>query len=343
MSLPMPPDPFDSYDSYTNGYRLESSTEKPTATQHRIPFLHLVLFVATLITTSLAGAFQQGANPLSDPQTILLGLPFALTLMSILLFHEMGHYLLARYHGVPASLPYFIPGPPWLVGTFGAFIRMQSPPVNRRALFDVGAAGPWAGALLAIPAVMIGLALSEVRPLNPLEDGGLILGDSFLFSALTRLVLGISAADVTVVLHPIALAGWFGLFVTFLNLLPVGQLDGGHVTYSLFGPSHRWISRIALVGILFLGFQGWEGWFFWVVFLALVGLDHPPTQDLWSPLDARRRVYAWCTIGLFVLTFMPVPISLTERSEFPEGEMTDVAYRDPQAPRLRPFTFVYRP
>ena len=342
MSLPMPPDPFDSQDSSIIGYQPPAVVQDSVAPR-QLPVLHLVLFIATLITTDLAGAFQQGANPFSDPQTIVQGLPFAITLMSILLFHEMGHYLLARHHGVPASLPYFIPGPPWLVGTFGAFIRMQSPPVNRQALFDVGAAGPWAGALLAIPAVMIGLALSEVRPLNPFEDGGLVLGDSFLFSALTHLVLQVSADDVTVVLHPIALAGWFGLFVTFLNLLPVGQLDGGHVTYSLFGPSHRWISRLALVGILFLGFQGWTGWFFWVVFLALVGLDHPPTQDLWSPLDTRRRVYAWCTIGLFVLTFIPVPISITDHFEVPEGEMTDVAYRDSQMPPLHPFTIVYRP
>src|SRR5262245_8355295 len=146
-------------------------------TKRKLPLLHIVLFFATLVTTSMAGAFQQGADPLNDPATLLVGLPFSATLMSILLFHEMGHYLLARVHGVWASLPYFIPGPPLFVGTFGAFIRMKSPPANRRALFDVGAAGPWAGVLLAIPAVIIGLSLSEVRPLNPLDEGGILLGD----------------------------------------------------------------------------------------------------------------------------------------------------------------------
>ncbi len=309
----------------------------------RIPVIHFLLFAATLVTTSLAGAFQQGANPLADPQTIVQGLPFAITLLSILLCHEMGHYLLARRHGVRATLPYFIPGPPVLVGTFGAFIRMKSAPQNRRALFDVGAAGPWAGAVLAVPAIMLGLSLSEVRPLNPLEGGGIILGDSFLFSALTRLILGLSTDDVNVVLHPIALAGWFGLFVTFLNLLPVGQLDGGHVTYSLFGRTHRWISRIALVGILLLGFEGWQGWFFWVVLLSVLGLDHPPTIDLVSPLDWRRKLYAWSTVGLFILTFMPVPIRMADELELPSGEVTHINYQQTRVAPARPFTFVYRP
>jgi membrane-associated protease RseP (regulator of RpoE activity) len=324
-----------------NGYHSTPPLELPS--RQRIPLIHAVLFLLTLVTTSLAGAFQQGANPLEDPRTIVLGLPFAVTLMSILLFHEMGHYLLARRHGVRASLPYFIPGPPLFVGTFGAFIRMKSPPANRRALFDVGAAGPWAGALLAVPAAIVGLSLSEVRPLNPLDESGIILGDSFLFSTLTRLVLGVSANDVSIVLHPIALAGWFGLFVTFLNLLPVGQLDGGHVTYSLFGRSHRWISRVALVGILLLGFEGWQGWFFWVALLSVLGVDHPPTLDLASPLDPRRKVYAWCTVGLFALTFMPVPISLADRPDIPSGEVTHIVYRPSSPTGMRPLTFVYRP
>src|SRR5262245_10947915 len=221
----------------------------------------------------------------------------------------MGHYLLARMHGVWASLPYFLPGPPIFVGTFGAFIRMKSPPANRRALFDVGAAGPWAGALLAIPAAIIGLSLSEVRPLNPQDESGLILGDSFLFSALTRLVLGVSANDVSIVLHPIALAGWFGLFVTFLNLLPVGQLDGGHVVYALLGRAHRWVARLAVAAILVLATLGWRGWLMWAVLVALIGLDHPATVDD-RPLDPRRRIGAWLTVGLFVATFMSVPIQV---------------------------------
>ncbi|MGH8010607.1 MAG: site-2 protease family protein, partial [Candidatus Binatia bacterium] len=258
----------------------------------------------------------------------------------------MGHYLLARLHGVRATLPYFIPAPPYLflIGTLGAFIRMKSPPTNRRALFDVGAAGPWAGVLLAIPAVIIGLSLSEVHPLDPFE-GGIIFGDSFLFSLLTYFVLGVSAEQVSIILHPIAVAGWFGLFVTFLNLLPMGQLDGGHVIYSLFGSAHRWIARAFLVVILLLGFQGWPGWFVWVVLVAMLGIDHPPTLDRISSLDPRRKVYAWCTVGLFALTFMPVPITVTERSAMPISEATPIAYSSESIaePVATPLPFLYRP
>jgi Zn-dependent protease len=297
------------------------------AFQRRLPVLPIILFVTTLATTTFAGAFQLGMDPLVDPGTIVLGLPFALTLMSILLCHEMGHYCFARFHGVWASLPYFLPAPPYIfpLGTFGAFIRMKSPPLDRRALFDVGAAGPWAGVCVAIPAVMFGLSLSEVRPLSPFE-GGLILGDSLLFSALTHLVLGVDADRVSVVLHPIALAGWFGLFVTCLNLLPVGQLDGGHVVYSLFGRGHRWIARAFLAVIFVLGYQYWLGWFVWLVLLFFLGINHPPIRDLSSSLDPRRKIYAWCTVGLFGLTFMPVPLSIAEPEPFPSGEVTPIAY-----------------
>jgi Zn-dependent protease len=296
--------------------------------KRRLPTLHIVLFLATLGTTTFAGTFQLGIDPLVNPGALVLGLPFAVTLMSILFCHEMGHYFLARFHGVWASLPYFLPAPPYIfpIGTFGAFIRMKSPPMNRGALFDVGAAGPWAGVFLAIPAVILGLSLSEVRPLSPFE-GGLILGDSLLFSALTHLVLGVNADKVSVILHPVALAGWFGLFVTCLNLLPVGQLDGGHVIYSLFGASHRWIAR-AFLGVIFvLGYWYWFGWFVWIVLLLVLGIDHPPTRDLLSPLDPRRKLYAWCTVGLFGLTFTPAPITLSEPAPFPTGEVTPIAYQ----------------
>ena len=231
--------------------------------------------------------------------------------MAILLCHEFGHYELARRHGVPATLPYFIPGPPFMVGTFGAFIRMYGTPSNRRALFDVGAAGPWAGLLAAIPAVVIGLAMSKVEPLSDTAGFGISLGNSLLFDFLTRLVLGVNPDDVTVILHPVALAGWFGLFVTFLNLLPVGQLDGGHVVYALFGKQHRTISRVFLAVVLLMGFYGWDGWFLWALMLAFIlRVDHPETEDAETPLDPQRRTAAWLTIGLFVVTFMPVPISV---------------------------------
>lgn len=338
--------PLERYEpSYDNHFHPRPQPElRP---ERRKLFLHLVLFLVTFATTTLAGAFQKDADPFTDPSSLLLGLPFSVPLMLILLCHEMGHYLFARKHRVRASLPYFLPAPPLPglpIGTFGAFIRMRSLPADRRILFDIGAAGPWGGVAIAIPAVILGLSLSEVRPLNPLE-GGLFLGDSLLFSVLTRLVLGVSGNDVNVELHPIALAGWFGLFVTFLNLLPVGQLDGGHVVYSLFGRLHRWISRGFLIVIFFLGFHGWLGWFFWVGLLAFLGVDHPPTHDSFSSLDLRRKVYAWSTVVLFVLTFMPVPLSFSESSTPPDEETISIAYipDQPQPIVEHSFHIFYRP
>lgn len=269
--------------------------------------IHVILFFSTLLTTTLAGSFQAGVNPFADPRLLVRGLPFSMTLMGILLVHEMGHFVVSRLHGVDATPPFFIPGPPFLIGTFGAFIRMRTP-TNRPALFDVGAAGPWAGFLVAIPAVLYGLAHSEVRPLTP-DASGVVLGDSLIFGWLARLALGVSPADVTIILHPVALAGWFGLFVTFLNLLPVGQLDGGHVVYALLGRAHRWVARAAVVTILVLATRGWAGWVLWAVLIAFIGFDHPPTIDD-RPLDLRRQVAAWLTIALFIGTFMAVPIQV---------------------------------
>jgi membrane-associated protease RseP (regulator of RpoE activity) len=271
--------------------------------------IHVLLFLTTLLTTTMAGSFQAGVNPFADPWLLARGLPFSITLMSILLVHEMGHFVVSRWHGVEATPPYFIPGPPILIGTFGAFIRMRTP-TSRVALFDVGAAGPWAGFMVAIPAVLYGLAHSDVRPLVAATPGGLELGNSLVFGLLARLMLGVSPQDVTIMLHPVALAGWFGLFVTFLNLLPVGQLDGGHVVYALLGRAHRWVARAGVVIILVLATLGWRGWFLWAVMVTVLGLDHPPTLDD-RPLDPRRRVAAWLTIALFIGTFMAVPIQLT--------------------------------
>jgi membrane-associated protease RseP (regulator of RpoE activity) len=311
--------------------------ERPVAATQprRIPLVHIILFILTFITTSMAGAFEAGANPLSDFLSIRAGFPFSVTLLSILLVHELGHYTLSQVHGVRATLPYFIPGPPFLIGTFGAFIRMKSPPPSRRALFDVGAAGPWAGLLVAIPAVFIGLRLSEVRPLA-LDQGGLVLGDSILFSFLTRLALGVVPENVTIILHPIALAGWLGLFVTLLNLLPISQLDGGHVTYAMFGRRHGIISRLFIVGVALLGLRGWPGWFVWVLFPLVIGVDHPPTSDSQTPLDARRQLAAWLTVAAFIVIFMKEPFAVSQPAPEFEGEKTEVTWRvEPPRPRHR--------
>ncbi|MCC6763344.1 MAG: site-2 protease family protein [Deltaproteobacteria bacterium] len=283
------------------------SAETP-ARRSRLRPIHVGLFFATLFTTTLAGSFQAGVNPFEDWRLLARGLPFSATLMGILLVHEMGHFVMSRIHGVEATPPYFIPGPPFLVGTFGAFIRMHTP-TSRKALFDVGAAGPWAGFLVAIPAVFYGLTLSEVRPLAPTSES-LMLGESMVFVWLARAALGVSPSDATILLHPIALAGWFGLFVTFLNLLPIGQLDGGHVVYALLGRRHRLVARAGLLVIVGLAFLGWQGWVMWAILVTMLGLDHPSTIDD-TPLDPARRVAAWLTIALFGVTFMPVPIAIS--------------------------------
>lgn len=271
--------------------------------------LHLFLFLFTLATTTTAGAIQNGVNPLTNPWGLTSGLPFAITLMTILLVHEMGHYLMSRYHGVHASLPYFIPAPSF-IGTFGAFIKMDSPPRDRRSLFDVGAAGPLAGLVLAVPAVVVGLNLSTVTP-EQSSSGGIALGSSLLLRFLSQMTLGIVPEQANVILHPIAFAGWIGLFVTAMNLLPVGQLDGGHVAYALFGPRHIWVSRLALGGVLGLGLlRWWDGWLIWGVLLLFMGVHHPPPLDPYTPLDRKRQLLGWLTLLILAITFIPVPFSV---------------------------------
>ena len=283
------------------------------------PVWNLLLFALTLVTTTVAGAFHFDVAPDELASRWHEGLPFSLTLMAILLSHEMGHYLTARFHGVKATLPYFIPGPPILVGTFGAFIRMKSLPRSRRVLFDVGAAGPWAGFVVALPVTVYGLSLSRLAPIPP-GFTGLYFGDSLLFKGLSSVVVGPVPYGFDIMLHPVAMAGWFGLFVTVLNLLPVGQLDGGHVIYAMFGRRHRGIARLFLVSIVGIGFLGWNGWFVWAAILLVVGVDHPPTLDRETPLDLRRWVLGWLTLLVFVLTFIPVPISWIETGPGPAPE-----------------------
>jgi membrane-associated protease RseP (regulator of RpoE activity) len=202
----------------------------------------VLLFLATVVTTILAGALQaKGAEAFASLRNILSGVPFSVSLLGILLAHEMGHYFTSRHYRVQASLPYFIPVPT-IIGTMGAVIRMRAVIRDRRILFDIGIAGPIAGLVVALPAALIGLKLSTVIETGS-AAGGIELGDSLLFLALTRWVFGSLGETQTVLLHPVAFAGWLGFFLTSLNLLPMGQLDGGHVTYGIFGPRHRIVSR----------------------------------------------------------------------------------------------------
>lgn len=283
----------------------------PAAERGSWPIVNVLLFAATLVTTTIAGALNADVPLHELGSRWSEGLAFSVTLMSILLAHEMGHYLFARAYGVQATLPFFLPGPPLLIGTFGAFIRLRSMPRDRRALFDIGAAGPWAGFVIALPASWYGLTLSEVHRLPPIGSGTWF-GDSILFKLLVHGTVGSIPQGYDIFLHPIALAGWFGLFVTSLNLLPIGQLDGGHVVYSLFGARHRVIARAFLFALLGLGFLGWSGWFLWAVLVTVAGIDHPPTPDRVTQLDPARRGAGYATLALFVLTLVPVPIAFVD-------------------------------
>ncbi|MBA2485159.1 MAG: site-2 protease family protein [Nitrospira sp.] len=283
-------------------------------------FSHLILpgllFLATIGTVLWAGAYQANTNPLvgpwnflmADPTALWKGIPFAATLLGILVTHELGHYVLSRIHGVPASLPLFIPGLPHFVGTFGAIIRMRAPMTDRRALFDIGVAGPIAGFVVAVIALVVGLRLSTVVPIQ--SGYGLHLGEPLLLQFLSWLVIGPLSATADVVLHPIGFAAWFGLFITSLNLLPIGQLDGGHVAYALWGPRQRSVA-VALVPILMLfGWLGWKGWFLWVGLAGMMGLAHPPVLNPDRELGRTRVLVGWIALAIFALTFSWEPFVL---------------------------------
>ena len=197
------------------------------------PRLNIILFIATFFSTTVAGTLMDAQPGIPFLQQLHRGLPFSITLLTILLFHEFGHYFMAKKHRVEASLPYFIPAPS-IIGTFGAVIKMRSPLYSKRSLLDIGAAGPLAGVVVAIPATMIGLYFSEIKPIAGMQ-GGISLGSSLLFSFLSRITIGVVPEHYDIFLHPMAFAGWIGLLVTMLNLIPVGQLDGGHIAYAIFG------------------------------------------------------------------------------------------------------------
>ncbi len=333
------------YPRYSPGPDSISSQLEPL----RIPPLNVVLFLLTFLTTSMAGGYMAGAmfsiwHPFATAGALRAGFSFSIPLMLILFAHEMGHFVTARRHRVDTSLPYFIPVPPslMLIGTFGAFIRLRQMPRTRRVMFDIGAAGPWAGFILSVPILIIGLALSRVAPLTQ-SAGGFQLGNSLLFIWLAHLVLHVDPNSVNIILSPIAFAGWLGLFVTTLNLLPVGQLDGGHVVYALFGRHHRTISRLFVLGCVLmavvpylLGLDFWAGWLLWAVLLLILGLGHPATIDEHIPLDARRRLLAWATIAVFIVTFCPVPISFGPPPQPQHEKLYTVSQVAPQPEAPRP-------
>ena len=302
----------------------------------RFPAANVALFLATIATTLWAGFVL---SPLAEhaptfENVLRGGLPFAGSLVSILFAHEMGHYVLARRYGVRATLPYFIPLP-FGVGTLGAVIRMRSALPSRRATLDIGAAGPLAGLALALPLLLVGYALSEVREVSALAPGSAFsspwamvralaegrplsggdatirfFGDSLLTWGARWLVIGGVPDGHDVILHPVAFAAWLGLLVTTLNLVPAGQLDGGHVLYALLGRRRalvagRWVGAALLVAGVFWSWN-WLVWWFLTRFV--IGLRHPPAL-VEEPLDGGRVAVAWLSLALFVATFVPVPVS----------------------------------
>lgn len=271
--------------------------------------IHVGLFLVTALTTTAAGALWAGADPFSSLEGLAQGLSFSVSLLAILLCHEMGHYVMCVRHGVDASLPYFLPAPPLVVpwGTFGAFIRVRSRFPDRRALFDMGAAGPWAGFVVAVVVLVIGLRLSHVdtRP----AAATVVFGDSLLTGYLTRIVVG--ADPDTVFIHPVGLAGWFGLLVTSLNLLPAGQLDGGHVVYAALGRRMPVLSMVLAGALAWTGFRLWSGWFLWAgIIVLMTRLGHPSTVDDDVPLGPARLVAAVLSLLVLALTFVPEPIKI---------------------------------
>ncbi len=303
-------------------------------------WLHVVLFAATLVTTLAAGALMAGYDPFAtevlrigqvdipypsavDWRTLGLGAPFALPFLGVLLAHEMGHYAAARIHRVRASLPYFIPFPPYfsIIGTIGAFIRLLGPMVRRTTLFDVGSAGPLASFVVSVPLLAIGLGLSEAMPgaaslSTPfaIHFAGQVvwLGNGLAVHALASWLGPVPVGEALIVLHPLALVGWLGLFVTALNLLPLGQLDGGHILYALAPGQHARAARLFVLALVPLGLLWW-GWWAWAVLVVLVNrgrIRHPRVLQHEPSLGRVRRGLGWLLILVFFATFVPIPLHL---------------------------------
>jgi membrane-associated protease RseP (regulator of RpoE activity) len=330
----------------TAGETTPASAPRQPADGHRGrarrgPWLNVALFLATCATTLLSGwaLAAPAGTPLSPAEVLAHGWPHAAALLGILAAHEFGHYALARWHRVDTSLPFFIPGPPqpFGVGTFGAVMRMRQSPPSRRAILDIGVAGPLAGFAVALPLLLWGLANSTVIDAAALARPGPdspwswlqgwlsgtpeaagstgapampYLGDSLVTWGALRLVWGALPAGQDLVLHPVAFAAWLGMLVTTLNLVPLGQLDGGHLTYALLGRARaERASRLVSLGLLGAGlFLSWNWLFWWLLTRLAVGVRHPPAWDE-RPLDGPRAALAVAGLVLFVLTFVPVPFA----------------------------------
>ncbi len=305
-------------------------------------WLHLALLLATIATTMYAGALLLDGEAVTLGEVLATGGPFALTLLLILGVHEMGHYLAARYHRVKVTLPFFIPLPiPGSLGTLGAVIFIRSPLNNRRALFDVGISGPLAGLAVALPLFMIGLLLPPIEfgaPIYLVFRGVGVppllqwMGEPLAEGSLSRAIL----------FHPVALAAWFGVLLTALNLLPLGQFDGGHVSYALFGRRAWPLAGAVFIALIVLGFFYWPTWLVWAFLAGMTGLRHPPPQNDITPLDGRRQLIGLLTLLLFLLIVVPQPIRARQATFMPSGgdgttPLPTIA--PPNIPTPTPFVF----
>ncbi len=321
----------------TAGRALGEPLDFPRVVVKRRLALHVGLLALTLLTTTVVGsgfgiAFYENLPPTidafwnillrlpADPSLLWMGLPYSLTLLCILFAHEMGHYLACRRYGIDASLPWFLPFPVGL-GTLGAFIRIRSPIYTRRALFDVGFAGPIAGFVTLLPAAVIGVALSRVAHGSALH-GDVVFSTPLLLRGVEALLFPhVSTADIY--LHPVARAAWAGLLATALNLIPIGQLDGGHIVYAFFGRWHKTLSRILLVVLVIIGrvADSWI-WYVWAA-LLLFALRHPVICDE-SKLGPGRVKLGWAALAMLILSFTPVPVREIEQ---PAGKSGDIHVR----------------
>ena len=250
--------------------------------------------------------FVPGLEAFTDPRIIGLSLVYAAVLIVILLGHEMGHYFTCRFYRIEATLPFFIPAPT-LIGTLGAFIKIKSPITRRKQLFDIGVAGPLTGFLLSLPALIYGLSLSKVVPAVPREDA-MVFGEPLLLKFIAGLMFRGAPAQSDLFLHPVAFAGWVGILVTAFNLFPVGQLDGGHVSFALLGEKSKRLARLLLVVFVIMGIFFWIGWIVWTLVIVLLGLRHPRVVDDRERLSLSRRVIGVLVLLIFVVSFIPAPI-----------------------------------
>jgi membrane-associated protease RseP (regulator of RpoE activity) len=290
--------------------------------------ISILLLFATILTTSFAGlcyltsldAGRALSLFLMRPRLLLLGLPFSIPLIAILLAHELGHYLACRYYGMSCTPPFFIPVPLPISGTLGAFIKIKSRFINRKALFDIGIAGPLAGFMFVLPALWIGISFSRLVPKGLLGHAGLSFGEPIIFRVFGKLILGYSPASQDMIAHPIAMAAWVGLLATSLNLLPIWQLDGGHIAYAMIGrPRHMLLSKAALIAMIFMSLAEWQWplppYLLFLVLLLVFGIRsrfyHPSVVIEEDALGPGRFILGMIAYLILIISFMPVPVAIS--------------------------------